>query len=60
MPTIWALVSAAGACVATVLETAILRVSSAKGKACRPACFSAALMAEEERAKSMSGLLEEP
>ena len=45
---------------ATLLETAITRVSRANGNDCRPAWVSAVLCAEEERAKSTSALLPAP
>src|SRR6478609_353533 len=60
MPTIWAGVRLAGACEAVLFETAMTRVSTANGNACRPAWVSAALLADEERAKSMSVLLAAP
>jgi hypothetical protein len=50
----------AGALDGTLLETARASVSRAKGNAWRPACFSVALMADEERAKSTSVLLPAP
>ena len=58
--TIWAPVSAAGACEATEPETAMPRVSRANGKALRPPATSVAFCADEERAKVTSGLLPAP
>ncbi len=60
MLTIWAGVNDAGACEGTELETASFSVSRANGNDCRPAAVSAGFCAEDERAKSTSGLLPAP